>query len=440
MTLGRDVLSRGCSWLLLGFMACETSACDSIDLDRPWLQSERRRVLNSAREIDDSQLETGAFEVAFPLGVERTRFALVATESLKIGDDAQVVDPTRRVTRQRNGLIASMGAMNIGARADVGSLYAYGPTPLLLDSRARVDGFIKTRTSVQPEPASGVALGVWNHAYQTIEAFSWRVDLSAAGPDQTSHADDEGALDLAPGSYGKLVMQAHSRTRLHTGQYRFQSFELMDHALLEIDNTRGAVYVWVRSALELSGTVYDYFLESNILFGYAGSQPPQIQPTFRGALLAPHAEIRLDSVQSPYRGFFYGRSVTVGTGVSVEFSPFLDWIPAARAREQCAECSLGESRELGECCARFTTRDHDRRAATEACERECDASGGDLRRTCKERCAEATRRASTRLEAELSDCRHQAAFVYAGCEHKARLHTGACTKLGHGGDRPMSCR
>jgi hypothetical protein len=201
-----------------------------------------------------------------------------------------------------------------------------------------VHGFIKAGSTVAKAPTAQIDLGIMEHADRQLDEYHWSVTFPRTpGPDQKGTAGGA-PLDLKASRYGNVVVPAGATLVLHAGAYYLESLDVQGQAIVEIDNSYGPVYLWVRSSFGMSGTMVLYRETPNVLWGYAGTAAPRIETAFHGTLVAPRADVTLPAAAQNHTGAFFAHSITVGDGAIIEHQPF-----------QSADVDYSAAPDYGEC-------------------------------------------------------------------------------------------
>jgi len=62
---------------------------------------------------------------------------------------------------------------------------------------------------------------------------------------------------IDPGSYADVAVKSRSHLKVRSGTYEFNSLSFEPQAVLDIDNTAGPVFIYVRTTFGFSGTVVE---------------------------------------------------------------------------------------------------------------------------------------------------------------------------------------
>lgn len=253
--------------------------------------------------------------VVTPTGVERSRLAVSAIESLTVGDRASI-----RLNESTHATVSSMGTVDVGEAASVGSVYGFGSSVRLADG-AKVEGFVKASANVTQGKGVTIEHGVLAKPQNDADAYTWLVEYPAS-PQEGGVAKESATLDLDPGRYTSLTIEPHGSTVLHAGHYYLDDLTVSENGIVELDN-HSPIYIWVRGNLSLSGTFMSYNQEfSNILIGYLGTKSPAIQAPVQAMIVAPWASLHLPATEEPHSGAFFAKSVVVEEGAIVLLQPF----------------------------------------------------------------------------------------------------------------------
>jgi hypothetical protein len=254
-----------------------------------------------------------SFGLLLPLGVIRTRVALVASDSLLVGPNTSLVE----VDRKTGATVVGVGRVDVGSSSVIGPIYGRA---VRLDSNVDVRGYVSASVPIEKAPSAGVRFGTLESAPGGTEWTSWTIAFprANAGPIRTF-----GVMPIAVGAYSRLTVADGSSAVLRAGSYYFDALDVSSKGILELDNTLGPVYVWIRDALAIRGPMIQHALVPRIVFGYAGSAPVVLASGFRGTLLAPHASLTLEHTETPHMGSFFAANIQTAPNASVIHTPFL---------------------------------------------------------------------------------------------------------------------
>jgi hypothetical protein len=401
-------------------------------MDQPWGLGETRIVQPSAQAWPERDAAGGDFSVFVPLGVPRRFLALAARDSLAIDSGARITEHSAAPGMPRFAFTSSMGRAVVSSAAQIGPLYTFGAAPPLLQAGAAVHGYVETASTIGPTRAH-VDMGILDHVDGYAEEFRWRVDFSRIRPEAEAvgRATDATALPVAPGGYASLTVEPGGIAVIRTGTYVVDALDVRSGATLEIDNTSGPVYVWVRHLLALRGKLLDYVERPTFMVGYAGEAPPIIATAFRGTLVAPDTEVTVPSAAEAHVGAFFARSVKVERDAAVEHEAFT----GADARVDlpafvCGRCALVEKMAARRCCNDYRRSASIGRAAGRTCASSCDGHGLEAADSCRRTCTVAAGDAAADAAGELDVCLSATALAANDCAQRYQYRRDTCAKVG----------
>jgi hypothetical protein len=349
------------------------SACRGApEQDGSWGLSETRQV-GTPGSLGGQVAFGDEFSVWAPLGIERYRLALSARDDLVLQRGSRVIKSTIDHRVVRHGVVSSAGALTIEADAEVGAAYGLGEN-CRIDPGAVVDGYVRVTGYGGQIARETVRLGILEKVSPALEVFAWRVNFpthpSAVGL-------TEGVIDVRmdPGAQGDAIVAPNSVLALRTGTYQLNRLIVEKGGTLEIDNTRGPVYIWVRDALEIHGSLMEYLLDGNVLIGYAGSKPVDVSG-FRATLVAPSAELTVRAGPEANVGAFFARKIVLEPGAVVEHRPFLiESGNPPSAAQVCSRCAASAEAHWRSCCGTsgLATDAHQTNETFDACTSESNA-------------------------------------------------------------------
>ena len=126
---------------------------------------------------------------------------------------------------------------------------------------------------------------------------------------------------LAPGGYDLGYVPSNAHLKLTAGVYTFNRMTVEDQGVIEVDNSLGPVFVYLRDNFAFRGRIDRTMAKANVLFGVAGTDPVSVERAFKGILVAPNALVTLTSTVE-HRGAFFGKGVTVLQESRLVHEPF----------------------------------------------------------------------------------------------------------------------
>jgi len=262
------------------------------------------------------------FSIQLPHGVPREVIALsTAGGSLTLDDSVRVVkDPGGYAS------VSSVGATSrttLGVSAFVQDAYSE-PLGIDLRSNAHVYGVLKTAADLTKQAGAGVdGLVSQNTSLKPLDVISWAVLFPTLNRGTCSIEPDK-SQTIDPGSYGDIAVKSRSHLKLRSGTYFFTSLSLDPQAILDVDNTSGPVFIYIKSSFAFSGSVADVDpSHMNILFGVASATAIPIQSAFRGILVAPQAAVTLPTdMVAGHVGSFFAKSLILHQTTLIHHEPF----------------------------------------------------------------------------------------------------------------------
>jgi hypothetical protein len=257
---------------------------------------------NSATAIEEVTVQ-GA-QPFCPEATGTVMLPILATGSLLLDTNAKIVDGT-------TGLPATIAAgtgIVVGANAQAGSIFSDGP--ITLDQGAHV-GAITTASTVTS--ATGVVQG----AITPINPVLPGIAISPVFPSPQAAVDltPNTMQTLAPGSYASLEVHPNATVTLQTGTYYFGSLYFHFSANVVVPGT-GPVVIYVTSSfisdgnIEGPGTAQN--LARSVALVYLGTAATTLEGTFNGTIVAPNANIVLQS-QMNFTGQILSQSLEVSS-------------------------------------------------------------------------------------------------------------------------------
>lgn len=392
-------------------------ACAGPDASEMWGLDESRRFLPEPTQVATNvQRGDGSLTVGVPVGVGRDRFALLAREFVSVGRRAKLYASDS--LRTSDFAIGSLGGIHVEADASVGPIYASSTSPVRLDDRVLVNGFVKAAGEVLRAPTANITAGMWEHASSGIEEFAW--DLHPApmvSEEKRSRSADAFATQLDPGAYASVVVEAGSVMRFAAGSYFIDSLRLERGGVLDLENAWGPIRIWTRRMLVLDGTLRDYFLGPNVFLGYLGDAPVQVNGPLRATLYAPSAEIILAKTEVDHGGAVFARAIRLQPGAKLEHRVLLPLPDINSPITLCQACLL--NLRAAECCETTSPFDKANVANAAVCYSRCASGKPASEMRCISRCVQpepgSTKSCAADLVQRLAECQLQSGYRPSMC-------------------------
>jgi len=139
-----------------------------------------------------------------------------------------------------------------------------------------------------------------------------------------------GTLTINPGSYGNLTVNA-GNVILSAGTYTFTNVTFNPPATFSPNNSAGALRINVQGTLLFRAACSSFSVENLrwAVFGTGGATiGPRSSPdsnVFRGTVVAMNGPLVVEDGSRTYRGAFFGLSVTVHGGATIQHAAFSAW-------------------------------------------------------------------------------------------------------------------
>jgi RHS repeat-associated protein len=261
------------------------------------------------------------FFTELPAGLDRKSVAL-ATQG-----GALMIDDNFRVVSDSSGF-GSVSSVNTTAQTQLGVLSevqdVWSQADVFLRSNAHVHGYIDTEGVVTQQTPVTIDGGKNEHeTLSPVHHQAWTINFPAVNRGAISLEPGQ-PLSLSPGaSGGASIKSSATLTLAGAGVYTFDGdFGMEPSSVLDVDNTHGAVQIYIRGGFTFRGQVSARdATRNNVLIGVGGTAPISIDAPFRGILVAPYADVSLSSASGHY-GSVFARSITSHQNTPFHFLPF----------------------------------------------------------------------------------------------------------------------
>jgi len=261
------------------------------------------------------------FTIQLPHSVPRESIALsTAGGSLTIDDGVQVVKDA--------GGFSSVSSVSATARTTLGvsalAQDAYSePLGIDLRNNAHVYGALKTAADLTKQAGAGVdGLVSLFTSLRPLDLISWTVTFPNLNRG-TCSIEPDNVQTIDPGSYGDIAVKSRSHLKVRSGTYFFNALSFDPQAKLDVDNTAGPVFIYIKNSFAFSGSVVPLDASHmNLLFGIASATAIPIQTAFRGILVAPQAAVTLPTDMSTgHFGSFFAKSLVLHQSTQIHHQP-----------------------------------------------------------------------------------------------------------------------
>ena len=116
--------------------------------------------------------------------------------------------------------------------------------------------------------------------------------------------------------------------------------------MLNIDNSQGAVFIYLVNGFTFRGTINTKSTKANVLFGVAGTNPVVIETAFTGIVVAPETSITLATVPTQHKGAFFAQSILARKNTTIVLNA-LDPANFCTASDACSSfcpCAAGTTK------------------------------------------------------------------------------------------------
>jgi hypothetical protein len=242
--------------------------------------------------------------IPLPAGTNVDDVVLGGEDGIVIGSgvsvpDGTVVSPTGGVSAGSNNQLPDIVAgegVNIGPGSTIGGQILAGEDVELGDGATT--GGVSDHHSFGTPTTVGCSLVV----------------PASSGGDFLVHTGS--SRILLPGSFGTVTVESGAKLYLGDGQYFFADLHVASGGELVLDSTGGFTVALVTSSLNVLGAVTHLGPGTPKLFlGYGGTQSVRIGGTFIGHVVAPNANVDIES--GSVVGSIFGKVVTALNGVTI---------------------------------------------------------------------------------------------------------------------------
>jgi hypothetical protein len=261
--------------------------------------------------------------LVLPGGVNSSSILLAASNQLTLNGAGTVGDATRLTT------VAGLGSgtqllIQAGSRLFANVLSG---SPVTVGSNATVYGSVRSGGNVDVQAGAQALGGVTKNSAPGRSGLSWVVNWPTDAGTEIVRQAANGSLaagtpgePIAPGHYSNFNVMSRNRVMFRTGTYYIETFNLEPEAEIMIDSTNGPVIVYVESSFRYYGKFLPVrdtsgvplVREGGLRVGYLGTSGADITGPFVGVLVAPNADIALNSPNSgQHKGAIFGKNITV---------------------------------------------------------------------------------------------------------------------------------
>jgi hypothetical protein len=229
------------------------------------------------------------------------------------------------------GVIANAGAGDVLLKngSDVGSVWSVGPVILAAGtgSTTTVHGSVRSGQSVTVPGGAIVSPGP-TLTNQTINLGLINISVTFPSPPTDIVHNTNTTLTLPQGAYGNVSINMGTLS-LSPGTYTFESLTLETGTTFLGNNAGGPLLINIRGAFICRAAMTNATNPLNTRFAVFGTAGATLQAgstlsMFRGTVVAMNGPLLIQQTRT-YRGAFFGRTVTLGTGVTIQHQGFTGW-------------------------------------------------------------------------------------------------------------------
>jgi hypothetical protein len=249
----------------------------------------------------------GECRLIMPLPRDAEQAILSATRSLVLGDGATVT-----TSKGVPEAVANLGRMAtvVGDHTTVGGVYSNASVELGVG--AVVNGPLKTGETVRSPFGAVVKGSVTTHdPIASNQRLVTTVTFSATAVPVNIPAG--GTQKLAPAEYGDIRVEAGETLSLTAGTYHVASLTVLAEGALELDETAGAVVIYVKGAVKFAGRETQIGADGHVLIAAFGCEPDVFAAPFRGTVSAQNGALSLvTEAGGKFAGRYFANSIQLG--------------------------------------------------------------------------------------------------------------------------------
>jgi hypothetical protein len=188
-----------------------------------------------------------------------------------------------------DAIVTNMGAGGTKLEPHARLETLYSKSKVKLDGGARVLGDL---FATEAELPAGSVAGTVHvpYAFAPAKVTSFRVEFPS-GSAPSVFVPARGTRALSPGRYASSSVSG--ALRLRSGSYYFESLDVADCGVLELEQTAGPTLIFVRHETKLLGSVRRRHGRGDLGIVQVGEGPAQVAGRFEGALIAPNAALEI---------------------------------------------------------------------------------------------------------------------------------------------------
>jgi hypothetical protein len=251
--------------------------------------------------------------VTTPPAVAPTVAVLNATGSITVGAVASVTGTTVQ--------LSSAGDVSISPEVTLQDVWAEGAA--LVGSLTHINGTLHAATTVI-DPSAVIAHTDMNPVFSPLNTLSWTANIPSGTTNV--HVTSGQATPVMPGAYATVQADTGATLKLQAGTYYVGTLTVSQGSKVSLDQSGGAVVVYVTGGITLNGTFTPVqSAPANLLVAYLGSGHVSVGGAagapFGGDIIAPNAQLSLLNAPSAHSGFFAAQNIQIDTDAQIVYSP-----------------------------------------------------------------------------------------------------------------------
>jgi len=259
-------------------------------------------------------------------------FADAAATPGTVVDIANEVNVNEGTVTTAWAIVANAGAGQVLLKngSDVGNVWSIGPVSLETGtgSNTTVHGSVRSGSTVTVPPGATVTPGP-TLASQTITLGLTQIAATFPSPPPADITQNTNTtLSLPPGAYGNVTINQGTLS-LSPGTYTFESLILETGTTFLGNNASALLRVNIKGTFTCRAAMTTATNPVNLRFAVFGTGDTNLEAgsttsIFRGSVVAMNGVLHIQGTRT-FRGAFFGRTVVVGLGATIQHQAFSAW-------------------------------------------------------------------------------------------------------------------
>jgi hypothetical protein len=248
------------------------------------------------------------------------RPAIEASDAISIDDRSVVVLAGGGFAALGN---TGTGTVTVGVQAQTGEIDT--KSGVFLRNYALVHGNVRAGGALSTQTGATVTGTVSQNGPVTLAPGRSLAGVTFPGTNAGPITLQPGtAQTIAPGAYAAVTAYTGSTLTLKAGTYYFTSLDLEPQASLKLDETQGAIKLFVQTSVIDRGTMVPAGgAIAGFVLGYAGTAALNIQSPFPGGVvIAPNADVVISSLGSTaFAGQLFAKDIEIQPDATLTCTP-----------------------------------------------------------------------------------------------------------------------